>query len=615
MKFKKYDQLIYSAIGLVALLLVLVAVNFLVSRVPARVDLTDGDLYTLSPGTKKILRGLQSPVKIKLYVSQGEGVPVQLRGFAQRVEDTVREFKQVAGSNLIVERYNPKPDSEEEDAAQLDGVEPQQLFTGEQFYLGIAVSQLDRKQAIPAVSPQRERLLEYDLIRAIARVGNPERPKIGLMAGLPVLGEKFNPFTRQSSEPWVLANELKREFDVKEVPIGAKEIDKDINVLLLIHPRDAQPQTEYALDQFVLRGGKLIAFVDPYAYFDQNPTMPGVPPEPSSSTLPTLFKAWGLTMDPGKVVSDVVFGSGGGQRYTPTVLSLNRTAFSRDDIVTGQIETLLYAFGGAFEVKPQEGIKVTELVKSSPNSMLVDNANATKSGDEATTAFKPSGKSMPLALRLTGKFKTAFPDGLKNGDKPVPNTPQLRESANDNSVILVADVDLLADGAAVDVQDVFGRKIVVPSNGNLAFAMGMVEQFAAGDEFISLRSRAGAFRPLTVVRELEAEAQKQYFGKIQALEDEVKKTQAKLQELQKSQGPAGKSGQILSAEQQAELERFRKTVAEARLQLKEVRKNLRQDAESLVFWTKVANIALMPLLVALIGLLVAFIGGRRRKAV
>jgi len=615
MKLKKHEALIYSAVGLVALLLVLVAVNFLVSRVPARVDLTDGDLYTLSPGTKKILRGLQSPVKIKLYVSQGEGVPVPLRGFAQRVEDTLREFKQAAGSNLIVERYNPKPDSEEEDAAQLDGIEPQQLYTGEQFYLGIAVSQLDRKQAIPAVSPQRERLLEYDLIRAIARVGNPERPKIGLMAGLPVLGEKFNPFTRQSSEPWVLANELKRDFDVKEVPVGAKEIDKDINVLLLIHPKDAQPQTEYALDQFVLRGGKLIAFVDPYAYFDQNPSMPGVPPEPSSSTLPTLFKAWGLTMDPGKVVSDVVFGSGGGQRYTPTVLSLNRTAFSRDDIVTGQIETLLYPFGGAFDIKPQEGIKVTELVKSSPNSMLVDNVNATKSGDEATKAFKPSGKSMPLALRLTGKFKTAFPDGLKDGDKPVPNTPALRESSAENSVILVADVDLLADGAAVDVQEVFGRRIVVPSNGNLAFAMGMVEQFAAGDDFISLRSRTGAFRPLTVVRELEAEAQKQYFGKIQALEEEVQKTTAKLQELQKSQGPAGKSAQLLSPEQQAELERFRKTVAEARLQLKEVRKNLRQDAESLVFWTKVANIVLMPLLVALIGLLVAFVGGRRRKAV
>lgn len=608
---KKYEHLIYSAVGLVALLLLLVAVNFLVSRAPARADLTEGDIYTLSEGTRKILRELRSPVKVKLYMSQGEAVPVPLRGFAQRVEDLVREFKQAAGSNLVVERYHPRPDSEEEDAAQLEGIEPQQLFSGEQFYLGIAVSQLDRKQAIPAVSPQRERLLEYDLIRAIARVGSAERPKIGLMAGLPVMGEKFNPFTRQSSDPWVLANELKRDFEVKEVPMSAKEIDKDINVLLLIHPRDAQPQTEYALDQFVLRGGKLIAFVDPYAYFDQQPTMPGIPPQPSSSTLPTLFKAWGVAMNPDKVISDVVFGSGGGQRYTPTVLSLNRTAFNRDDVVASQIETLLYAFGGAFEVKPSDSLRVTELVKSSPDSMLVDNADATKSGDEATKAFKPSGNALPLALRLTGKFKTAFPEGVKDGDKPVPNTPQLRESASENSVILVADVDLLADGAAVDIQEVFGRKVVVPSNGNLAFALGMVEQLAAGDELISLRSRTAAFRPLTVVRELEAEAQKQYFGKIQALEEELQKTTAKLQELQKSQGAPGKAGQILSSEQQAELERFRKTVAETRLELKEVRRNLRQDAESLAFWTKVVNIALMPLLVALAGLMVALIRRRR----
>jgi ABC-type uncharacterized transport system involved in gliding motility auxiliary subunit len=614
MKLKKYEHVIYSAVGLAALLLILVAVNFLVSRVPARADLTEGSIYTLSEGTRKILRELPSPVKLKLYVSQGETVPVPLRSFAQRVEDVVDEFKQAAGGKLIVERYHPKPDSEEEDAAQLDGIEPQHLMSGEQFYLGIAVSQLDRKQAIPAVSPQRERLLEYDLVRAIARVGSAERPTIGLMSGVPVMGEKFNPFTRQSSDPWVLANELKRDFEVKEVPMAAKEIAADIKTLLLIHPRDIQPQAEYALDQFVLRGGKLIVFVDPYMYFDQGPTMPGMPPQPSSSTLPTLFKAWGVTMSPDKVISDVVFGSGGGARYTPTVLSLNRTAFNRDDVVTSQIETLLYAFGGAFELKLPDSLRATELVRSSPDSMLVDNANATKSGDEATKAFKPSGKALPLALRLTGRFKTAFPEGLVLDKKPVADTPALKESANENSVILVADVDMLADGAAVDVQDVFGRKVVVPSNGNLAFAMGMVEQFSAGDDLISLRSRAAAFRPLTVVRELEAEAQKQYFGQIQALEEDLQKTTARLEALQKQGGGAGKAGQILSPEQQAEIERFRKTAAERRIALKEVRKNLRQDAESLVFWTKVANIALMPLLVALAGLIVALIRRRRVAA-
>jgi ABC-type uncharacterized transport system involved in gliding motility auxiliary subunit len=606
---KKNEHLVYSAVGLVALFLLLVALNFLLALAPVRVDLTQGNLYTLSPGTKKILRNLASPVKIKLYASQGEAVPVPLRGFTQRVEDLVREFKQAGGANIVVERYNPRPDSEEEDAAQLDGIEPQQLVSGEQFYLGVAVSQLERKQAIASISPQRERLLEYDLVRAVARVGSPERPKIGLMAGLPVMGERFNPMTRQSSEPWVLAAELKREFEVKEVSIGAKEIDQDIKVLLLIHPRLGIPPTlEYALDQFVLRGGKLIAFVDPYAYFDQQqPMMQGMPPEPSSSTLPVLFKAWGLEMDPGKVISDVVFGSGGGARYTPTVLSLNRTALARDDVVTSSVETLLYPFGGAFQVKPVEGLKVTELIRSSPNSMLVDNMNATKSGDEATKNFQPSGKALPLALRLTGKFKTAYPEGLTIDKKPVAGTPALRESAAENSVILVADVDLLADGAAVDVQDVFGRRVVVPSNGNLALAMGMIEQLAAGDDLISLRSRTASFRPLTVVRELEAEAQKQYFGKIQTLEDELQKTTAKLQELQKAQGAGAKGPQqILSPEQQAEMERFRKTVAEARLALKEVRKNLRQDAEGLVFWTKVTNIALMPLLVALFGLLLAF---------
>jgi len=610
---KKYEHLIYSAVGLVALLLLLVAFNYLASTASLRADLTEGNLYTLSEGTKKVLRGLESPVTLKLYVSQGEAVPVQLRSFAQRVEDVVREFQAASNGNLRVQRYNPQPDSDEEDAAQLDGIEPQQLVSGEQFYLGVAVSQLERKQAIAAITPQRERLLEYDLVRAVSRVGSAARPKIGLMAGLPVSGERFNPFTRQSSEPWVLANELRREFDVKEVPMSAKEIDKDVNVLLLIHPRDPQPQTEYALDQFVMRGGKLIVFVDPYAYFDQSmPQMPGMPPQASSSSLPLLFKTWGVEMDPAKVIADVVFGSGGGPNYTPTVLSLNRTAFSRDDIVTGSIETLLYAFGGAFQVKPVEGLHVTELVKSSPESMLVDSANATRRGDEATKGFQPSGKSLPLALRLTGKFRTAFADGLTEKDKPVPGTPALRETSAENSVILVADVDLLADGAAVDVQEVFGRKVIVPSNGNLAFAIGMVEQFAAGNELVSLRSRAAAFRPLTVVRELEAEAQKQYFGRIQGLEDELQKTTAKLQELQKAQGgPGAKSAQILSPEQQAELDRFRKTVAETRIALKEVRKNLRQDAEGLVFWTKVANIALMPLLVAVFGLFIALL--RRRQ--
>jgi ABC-type uncharacterized transport system involved in gliding motility auxiliary subunit len=616
---KKHEALVFSAVGLAALFLILVAANYLVSLQAAKIDLTEGRVQTLSEGTRKILRGLEAPVKVKLYISRGEqAMPVPLRSFAQRVEDLAREFKSVAGNNLTIELYNPRPDSEDEDQAQLDGVEPQQLFTGEQFYLGLVVSQLDRKQAIPAVSPQRERLLEYDLARAIARVASAERPVLGLLSALPVLGEKFNPMTRQSSEPWVLASELKRDFNLKQVSFLAESIDPEIKVLLVIHPRDLPEATEYALDQFVLRGGKLVAFVDPYAYFDQQPSpMPGIGGGGTSSTLPRLFKAWGVEMNPGKVIADVVFASGAGQRYTPTVLTLNRTAFNRDEVVTSQIETLLYAFGGAFDVKPVEGLKVTELVKSSPNSMLVDNVVAAVSGDAATKGFQPDNKARPLALRLSGKFKTAFPEGRpasnekKVTDKKAENL--LKESSGENSVILVADVDMLNDGAAVDIQEVYGRRIVVPSNGNLAFAQSMVEQFAAGDALTSLRSRADAFRPLTVVREMQARAQEQYLGRLKALEDELQKTTEKLAELQKARGAAAKGALIMTPEQQVEIENFRKRVTETRRELKELRKNLRQDAESLVFWTKLLNIALMPLLVVLAGLAVFLI--RRKKQV
>jgi ABC-type uncharacterized transport system involved in gliding motility auxiliary subunit len=622
---KKNEALIYSAVGLGALFLILVAFNYLASLAAVRADLTAGNLYTLSDGTKKILRGLQAPVKVKLYISQGEqAMPVQLRSFAQRVDDMAREFKAVAGSNLVIEKYNPRPDSEEEEAAKLDDIEPQQLVSGEQFYLGIAVTQLERKQTIGAVSPQRERLLEYDLARAIARVGFTERPTVGLMSGLPVMGERFNPMTRQGSEPWVLANELKRDFNVKQVNVMTEAIDKDINVLLLIHPRDVPESTEYALDQFVLRGGKLIAFVDPHAYFDQQQSpMPGVSGGASSSSLPRLFKAWGVDMAPGKVIADLVFASGGGARLTPTVLTLNRTAFSRDDVTTAQIETLLYAFGGAFDVKPAEGLKVTELVRSSPNSMLVDSVVATVSGDAAMKGFQPDNKARPLAMRISGRFKSAFPEGkpkdavppAKDAKKDAPaGAPHLAQSAAENSLVLVGDVDMLADGAAVDVQEVFGRKVIVPSNGNLAFAMGIVEQYASGDALVSLQSRASAFRPLTVVREMEAEAQKQYFGRLKALEDERQKTLERLQELQKARGATAKSAEILSPEQQAEIENLRKKASVTQVELKELRKNLRQDAESLVFWTKLVNIALMPLLVALAGLALALFRRRRRDA-
>jgi ABC-type uncharacterized transport system involved in gliding motility auxiliary subunit len=264
-------------------------------------------------------------------------------------------------------------------------------------------------------------------------------------------------------------------------------------------------------------------------------------------------------------------------------------------------------------------LQVQTLMQSSTNSMLVDSSKATASGDEALKRFLPDGKTKSLAIRLSGVFKSAFPAGRPADpaakDKPPATAgtgaPHRAQADKENSVLLVADMDLLADPAAVDVQDLFGQKVIVPSNGNLALALGMVEQVASGDALISLRSRAAAFRPLTVVRALEAEATKQYLGKIRDLENALQKTSTKLLGLEGAKGTPGAS-QILSAEQQAELATFRKSVVQTRKELKAVRKNLRKDSESLAFWTKIVNIALPPLAVALFGLGIALL--RRRRA-
>jgi ABC-type uncharacterized transport system involved in gliding motility auxiliary subunit len=622
------ETLWYSAGGIIALFAILVAANFIVSAFNARVDLTKGHVYTLSPGTKAILQKLEAPVRIRFYYTQGSNaVPVGLKTFAQRVEDLLAEYRAASKGKVIIERFNPEPDSDAEESAQLDNVEGQQTNTGEKFYLGLAVSQLDQKAPIPVLAPDREQLLEYDITRAIAQVSATKKPIIGLMSALPVLGRPLNPMAKQQpTEPWVLGSELKRNFEVRKVDVDAKKIDDDIKVLLVIHPRNITEETEYALDQFVLRGGKLIAFVDPYAYFDQQPDLqnPFGGAQAGQSTLYTLFKAWGIDVPLNQVVADLTYASGAGPRLLPTLLQLPQEALNKDDVVMSQVGTMLVPFSGIFKGKPAEGLTETVLAHTSKNSMLVDLIIATLSGEPSTRGFQPSGEENPLAIRLSGKFKTAFPNGQpapmlprdqkEEPKKAEPTAKHLREAAAENQVVLVADVDLLTDGAAVEVQDVFGQKLVVPRNGNLSFALGLVEQFAGDQNLMSLRSRASFSRPLTVIARMESQAQQQYLGKIKALEDSLQQSQEKLQEIQKGKPGAGTST-ILTAEQQAEIDNFRKKAGETRVELKDVRKNLRMDTDRLQFWTKVVNIGLVPLLVALTGLILAFAQRRRTASV
>jgi ABC-type uncharacterized transport system involved in gliding motility auxiliary subunit len=627
--FKKYETFIYSAGGLIAIFVILVLLNFVIGARPGRLDLTDGKLYTLSEGTRAVLQKLDAPVKIRLYFSQADNsVPLPLKAYGRHVEDLLAEFKQAGRGNFLVEKLDPQPDSDAEDSANLDGVEAQTTPSGDRFYLGLSISYADQKVAIPALSPDRERLLEYDLTRAIARTTTTEKSVVGVMSALPVFGMPPSPMTgMQPMEPQVFINELKRDYTVKRVALDAQTIDADIKVLVLVHPKGVNEQTQYALDQFVLRGGKLIAFLDPLAYFDQTPGPMGGAGGGGSSDLPTLLKAWGIGFDPTKVVMDMRYLTGGGARILPTLLSLNDNAFNQNDVSTTRLGSALLPFAGAFTGKPAEGLSQTVLMSTSAYSKLVDAASATNQGDSAISGFQPSNTEYPLAIRLTGKFKTAFPAGKpkaedkdKGGrnDKAVPakvddakaDSGQLKQASTESSVVLVADSDFINDGAAVQVQELFGQRIVVPRNGNIAFAQALVDQLAGDPALVQLRVRASAARPFTVIRDMEARAQQAYVGKIKELEDSLNQTQEKLGNLQKSRAP-GASSAILTPEQQAEIENFRKRAAETRRELKEVRKDLRADSEALQFWTKVLNIALVPLLVAIVGIALALMRKRR----
>lgn len=624
---KKYESLIYSAVGLLAVFVILVLVNLVVGAARGRIDLTQGKLFTLSDGTRAVLGKLEAPVKIRLYFTQGDNnVPLPIKAYGRRVEDLLAEFRQAGRGKVVVEKLDPQPDSEAEDSAALDGVEAQVMPAGDKFYLGLSVSYADQKVAVPALVPDREPLLEYDLTRAVARATTTAKPVVGVMSALPVFGMPPSQLTGgQPVEPQVFVGELRRDYTVKRVSLDAQKIDDDIKVLVVIHPRGIGDAAQYALDQFVLRGGKLIAFLDPNAYFDQMGAMAGMGASGGTpSSLDKLLKAWGIAFDPGKVVLDVRYMTGAGARSLPTLLSLNDNAFDASDITTARLGSVLMPFAGALTGKPAEGLSQSVLMRSSAYSQLVDSFAAMTQGEAAVRGFQPSGTEFPLAIRLTGKFKTAFPEGLpkpedKGDRKPAAaKTPEAKSSpvqlmeSVENAVVLVGDSDFINDGAAVQIQEIFGQRIVVPRNGNIAFAQALVDQFAGDPALIQLRGRASAARPFTVIRDMEARAQQSYLGKIKALEDNLTQTQEKLAALQKGRGQG--VGTILSPEQQTELESFRRKAAETRLALKDVRRELRADSEALQFWTKVLNIALMPLLVALVGIGLAVFRRRRMPA-
>jgi len=635
MQKKSLATILYSSAGIVVMLAIVIAINVITGVKPVRVDLTQEKAYTLSAGTRAVLKKLDTPVKIRFYCTQSENATpetVFLKNYARQVEDLLQEYKQIAGKNLVIEKFDPQPDSDAEDSAKLDGLTAQPVSGEDQFYLGLAFSLADQTVALPFLDPSRERQLEYDITRAISRVFTPQKPVVGVMSSLPVFGESANPMMQQmghggSTPAWTLLEQLKQDYTVRRVELAADKIDDDVQVLVVIHPKEISDAAQFAIDQFVLRGGRLIAFLDPQSALSsrqQNPMageMGG-----ASSSLDKLVKAWGLQFDTGKVVADLTYqmqlrGRDGQPTEAPAFLALTGEGVNTNDVASSQINDIWLPMCGAFTGEPVAGLKETVLLQSSKDSALVDGMMASMGGASIMNGFKPSGVNYKLAVRLSGKFKTAFPDGKPQDKSSSESTNQvakaadssLKESKAETSVVLFGDSDLLADDFSLRKVDSPFGSMVSAMNQNLDLAQNLVEQMAGDNNLIGIRSRATTSRPFILIKKMEAEAEAKGQAKIDELQQSLQAAQQHLSELQ--QQKADKDQRlILSPEQKAEIDNFRKKQAEVSRELKQAQKDLRKEVVSTENHLTWLNILAMPLGVTVAGIGIAVIKRKKTSA-
>ncbi len=640
---------LFSTMGLVVMAALLVALNLIVGMTSLRVDCTEENLHTLSKGTRDILAKVDSQITVNFYYSRDLAeLSMDIKNYARRVEDLLKEYEHYGKGMVVVRKYNPTPDSDAEDAARVDNIEPMNA-NGLPFYFGIAVKCLDETQTINNLSPSREDMLEYDITRAIYRVFHTDKPRVGIISTLPVMGSgQQNPMMAMQGQgqtpPWLVAQIMEQDYEVEELPKDIETIGSEISILLLIHPKDLPEKTLYAIDQYLLRGGRILGFLDPMSFAEQMaqpPQMMGMRPPTGPSDLGPLLPAWGVAFEkegdePG-VIADTQYmlqspgQPGQPEQVFPTVLSLGRDAVDKDDISVSQLDDIWYVNGGAFTFQGETGLTRTKLLLSSDKAGFVEKFQAMNldpaSGRRLLDSLKTDETQHVLGLRLEGTFATAFPAGAPGEDaaaKPADDEKKdapaadtgLKKSEQNGIVVLFGDADMLAnDFAFVGVGGGMGRQPLFyqPRNDNANLLMNLLEWLAGDNNLISLRSRGIKKRPFERIDKMLADAN----GKLRAALDEVveeqKAANERLQKLDEKKQPGQNQSWYLSPEQREERANLKKKVEAFEKRRKELSKEYRHDVDSLEKRLMVLNIWAMPALVAAAGLALAF-AKRRRMA-
>jgi len=624
-----------AAFGVAALIAIAILANWLVSLTPLGTrgaDFTEKHVHTLSDGTRAILGELDTPVVIRYYASRNtDFMPQELKLHMRRVDDLLKEYVSLSKGKLRVENLDPAPDTDAEDSANLDGINGQRM-DDQNMYFGMAISCLDKNNTIPFLDPRDETMLEYHLSKAIAEVSTAVKPKIGVMSAFDLKGGPATMPNQRPNPGWILYQQLKQSFDVVDISMESATIDpKVIKALLVFHPAGITPEAEFSIDQYVLNGGTVVACLDSYsltaANLSSGSQSMGQPGIPTSSTLPTLLPAWGVTFESNKTLADSTLATkfpvrdSSEPRTALAVLTLTKAAMpQQDNVITKDLEAVTFFLPGGFTIIGGGGVTANSLLKSSINTAFVDPMRASQLDPSLATTFQSSGTAYDLVTHLSGKFKTAFPNGKpkahgetaddkKDGKKDETKPDSLKEAISAANVFLIADVDAFYDPFAYNAQNFGGMQMVSPKNGNAPLLFNILDQAVGSKHLIGSRSRSATRRPFTVVQKMESEFESQVGDKIKKFQEQQKDTQQKLSDLQskKSRGTELK----LSPEQESEIAKLRKQYAEYSKNIREQQKDLRRQKDRMAGNITLLNVAAMPLLVIVFGL---FLFLQRRRS-
>ncbi|MBS15204.1 MAG: ABC transporter [Gammaproteobacteria bacterium] len=592
----------------VLLFFVFNAFNHLVFK-DARLDLTEGQLYTLSEGSLNLVQGVEEPVQLYFFFSEAASRDLTpIRTYADRVESMLEEFALASNGMLLVERIDPAPFSEAEDEAAAFGLQAVPVSaTGDSLYFGLAGSDaLDNVETIPFFQPDREMFLEYEISQLIDRLARPKREMVGLISTLPVTNQ-VNPQTFQPEPGWQSILSLEDTVTLESIDVSAEEIPEGLAALVLIHPKSLPDQMKIALVRYLASGGKVIAFLDPLAEMDRAATSPMMPSLPSgqASSLNWLTRSLGVQMREAEVLGDpqlalsVSTPSGAPTRHL-AILGLSNAQLNSESIVTAQLDSLNFASAGFFDIDSPT-VAVETLIESSEfaNGIAASQLQFLQNPEDLMQSFSEGSEARPIAVRLSGP--TTLETGLE-GDAPL--------EVSNLDLILVSDTDVLSDRLWVQVQNFFGQQVATAFADNGSLLTNLVDYFAGSQDLISVRSRGRFTRPFEVVQSLRREAEAQYLASAEQLQLELNETERQLADLESQQESDGVLR--LSDEQEAALVRFQDEKLRIRKALRDVRHRLDQDIDQLGEHLKLLNIIVLPILLTLMLAMAAWAQLRKR---